>query len=60
MSTPIVGLLVGMALGLAAALGGFGAFLLVAALGAVGFLAGRYFDGDLDLSELFSSRGRRR
>ena len=33
MSTPIVGLLAGMALGLAAAIGGFGAFLLVAALG---------------------------
>jgi ABC-type sulfate transport system permease component len=60
MSTPMVGLLVGMALGLAAALGGFGAFLLVAALGVVGFLVGRFLDGDLDISELFSSRNRRR
>jgi hypothetical protein len=56
----MVGLLVGMALGLAAALGGFGAFLLVAALGVVGFLVGRFLDGDLDLGELFSSRNRRR
>jgi ABC-type sulfate transport system permease component len=60
MSTPLVGMLVGMALGLAAALGGFGAFLLVAALGVVGFLVGRFLDGDLDISELFSSRNRRR
>ncbi|GCD99550.1 MULTISPECIES: hypothetical protein [Embleya] len=60
MTTPMVGLLVGMALGLAAALGGFGAFLLVAALGVVGFLVGRFLDGDLDLGELFSSRNRRR
>jgi hypothetical protein len=60
MSTPMVGMLVGMALGLAAALGGFGAFLLVAALGVVGFLVGRFLDGDLDISELFSSRNRRR
>ncbi|MCF2527222.1 hypothetical protein [Yinghuangia soli] len=60
MSTPIVGLLAGMVLGLAAALGGIGTLLLVAAVGAVGFLAGRYLDGDLDPGELFTSRGRRR
>ncbi|MGW0736157.1 hypothetical protein [Streptomyces sp. NPDC002851] len=57
MSMAAVGLLAGMGLGLAAYFGGFGAFLLVAALGALGFLVGRYADGDLDLGDLFRSRG---
>jgi hypothetical protein len=47
-----LGLLTGLVLGLAVAFGGFGAFAAGAALGAVGFLAGRYLDGKLDLSRL--------
>jgi hypothetical protein len=47
-----LGLLTGLALGLAAAFGGFGAFLLVLVLGALGLLAGRFLDGKLDLSHL--------
>ncbi|MFC7306693.1 hypothetical protein ACFQVC_20990 [Streptomyces monticola] len=59
MSMAVVGLMAGMALGFAAYFGGFGAFLLVAALGAIGFLAGRYADGDLEPGDLFRPRGSR-
>ncbi|MBW1603662.1 hypothetical protein JJV70_16420 [Streptomyces sp. JJ66] len=58
MSMAVVGLIAGMALGFAGYFGGFGAFLLVAALGAVGLVAGRFLDGDLDPGEFFQTRGR--
>ncbi|WP_030766842.1 hypothetical protein [Streptomyces sp. NRRL F-2664] len=60
MSMAVAGMLAGIALGFAGYFGGFGAFLLVAALGAVGFVAGRFLDGDLDAGDLFRSRDRRR
>ncbi|MFY4718149.1 hypothetical protein [Streptomyces sp. LaBMicrA B280] len=60
MSTAMVGMIAGMALGFAGYFGGFGAFLLVAALGAVGFVVGRLAEGDLDLGDFFRSRDRRR
>ncbi|MFD7546446.1 MULTISPECIES: hypothetical protein [unclassified Streptomyces] len=60
MSMALVGMIAGMALGFAGYFGGFGAFLLVAALGAVGFVAGRFLDGDLEPGEFFRSRGDRR
>ncbi|MER5932232.1 hypothetical protein [Streptomyces sp. NPDC002054] len=60
MSMAVVGLLAGMALGFAGYFGGFGAFLLVAALGAIGFVAGRIFDGDLELGDFFRPRDDRR
>jgi len=50
-----LGLIAGLALGLAAAFGGFGAFVIVALLGALGLVAGRYLDGRLDLSSLTGS-----
>ncbi|GAB3644678.1 hypothetical protein [Streptomyces sparsus] len=53
MSMAVIGLITGMALGFAGYFGGFGAFLLVAALGAVGFVAGRIADGDLEVASLF-------
>ena len=56
----VVGLIAGMALGFAGYFGGFGAFLLVAALGAIGFVVGRFLEGDLDLDEFFRSRDERR
>ncbi|MGI8647665.1 MAG: hypothetical protein DLM55_04255 [Acidimicrobiales bacterium] len=59
MKRSTIGLGIGMALGFAAAFGGFSAFLLVAGLGAIGLLAGKVLDGELDLSELLSFRGRR-
>ncbi|MEU5053256.1 hypothetical protein [Streptomyces sp. NPDC021096] len=51
MSMAVAGLMAGMGLGFAGYFGGFGAFLLVAALGAVGFVAGRFLDGDLEPGE---------
>ncbi|BAG22487.1 MULTISPECIES: hypothetical protein [Streptomyces] len=58
MSMAVAGLLAGMALGFAGYFGGFGAFVLVAALGAVGFIAGRFLDGDLEPGDFFRSRER--
>lgn len=58
MSTAVVGMVAGMALGFAGYFGGFGAFLLVAALGAVGFVAGRFLEGDLEPGEFFRGRER--
>ncbi|MFF0147501.1 hypothetical protein ATK36_6171 [Amycolatopsis sulphurea] len=52
MNATQLGLLTGLALGLAAAFGGFGAFVLVLVLGALGLLVGRVLDGKLDLSQL--------
>ncbi|MEU2912405.1 hypothetical protein ACWCQ0_09355 [Streptomyces massasporeus] len=60
MSMAVVGMIAGMALAFAGYFGGFGAFLLVAALGAVGFVVGRFLDGDMDLGEFFHVRERRR
>ncbi|MEW2577151.1 hypothetical protein [Streptomyces syringium] len=58
MNMAVIGLLAGMALGFAGYFGGFGAFLLVAALGAIGFVAGRFLDGDLEPGDLFRTRDR--
>ncbi|WP_149180071.1 hypothetical protein [Streptomyces sp. TRM49041] len=58
MSMAPIGLLAGMALGFAGYFGGFGAFLLVAALGAIGFVVGRYLDGDLEPGDLLRGRDR--
>ncbi|MEV6908714.1 hypothetical protein [Amycolatopsis sp. NPDC051071] len=52
MNSTHLGLLSGLALGLAAAFGGFGAFLVVLVLGALGLLVGRVLDGKVDLSQL--------
>ncbi|KAA6222622.1 hypothetical protein CP973_12380 [Streptomyces albofaciens JCM 4342] len=56
MSMAVTGLLAGMALGFAGYFGGFGAFVLVAALGAIGFIVGRFVDGDLEPGEFFRTR----
>ncbi|MER7718419.1 hypothetical protein ABTX99_15965 [Streptomyces flaveolus] len=60
MSIAVIGMIAGMALGFAGYFGGFGAFLLVAALGAVGFVVGRFLEGDMDLGDLFRARDDRR
>ncbi|MDH6625319.1 hypothetical protein M2271_003130 [Streptomyces sp. LBL] len=60
MSMAVVGLIAGMALAFAGYFGGFGAFLLVAALGAVGFGVGRLLEGDLELGDFFRTRDDRR
>ncbi|MFB7467477.1 DUF2273 domain-containing protein [Streptomyces sp. NPDC056224] len=58
MSAATVGLLAGMALGFAAFFGGFWAFLLVAFLGLVGLIIGRFLQGDLEMSDFTRSRNR--
>ncbi len=56
----VAGMIAGMALAFAGYFGGFGAFLLVAALGAVGFVVGRFLDGDMEPGDFFRTRERRR
>ncbi|WJV45758.1 hypothetical protein [Streptomyces flavofungini] len=60
MNKALVGLFSGMALGFAGWFGGFGAFLLVAALGAVGFVLGRLMDDGIGVREFLSGRDRER
>ncbi|CAM5581148.1 MULTISPECIES: hypothetical protein [Streptomyces] len=60
MSMAVVGMIAGMALGFAGYFGGFGAFLLVAALGAVGFIVGWFTEGDYELGDFFRRRDSRR
>lgn len=52
----LVGLIVGLALGFAGAFGGWGAFVIVLVLAAVGLLAGRVIDGNLDLTPYLGGR----
>lgn len=56
MSTSTVGLLAGLLLGIAAAVGGFGGFLVALVLGVIGYLVGGHYDGELDLSKVLSRR----
>ncbi|MFI6350887.1 hypothetical protein [Streptomyces sp. NPDC050560] len=60
MNMAVIGLVAGMTLGFAGYFGGFGAFVLVAALGAIGFVAGRFAEGDLQPGDFFRTRDRRR
>ncbi|WP_406181863.1 hypothetical protein [Streptomyces sp. NBC_01006] len=60
MRMAVAGLFAGMALAFAGYFGGFGAFLLVAALGAIGFIVGRFLDGDLEPGAFFRPRDRDR
>jgi hypothetical protein len=50
MNATVLGTVAGLALGLALAFGGFGAFVVVLLFGVVGLGIGRYLDGRLDLS----------
>lgn len=61
MTLAVIGMIAGMALAFAGYFGGFGAFVLVAALGAIGFVVGRFLEGDLELGDFFRPRdgGRR-
>ena len=58
MTTSTLGLLAGILIAIAAAVGGFTGFLLAVVLGLLGWAAGAYRDGELDLSNI--GRGRRR
>jgi nitrate/nitrite transporter NarK len=58
MRPSIIGVASGFALGFAGAFGGFGAFVLVAILGAIGLVAGLVVEGKLDLMPERGSRSR--
>ena len=47
-----IGLFAGLLLAIAGIVGGFAGFVIALLLGVVGFLVGRYLDGELDVSEL--------
>lgn len=55
-----LGLLYGLALGLAAAFGGTAEFLLVLVLGAAGLFVGRVLDGAVDVTGYLGEKSRRR
>ncbi|MCD2469025.1 MULTISPECIES: hypothetical protein [unclassified Streptomyces] len=60
MSRSLAGVAVGMALGFAAWFGGFAAFLLVAALGALGGVVGHLWDTGTDPRDLLARWTRER
>ena len=51
-----MGIIVGLVLGLAFVLGGFGDMLIVALFAAVGFVIAKVIEGELDLSPYLSGR----
>jgi len=51
-TTSTIGLLAGLLLGIAAAVDGFGGFLIALVLGVVGYLIGGHYDGELDLNKM--------
>ncbi|MCO7218357.1 hypothetical protein [Klenkia sp. PcliD-1-E] len=55
-----LGLVVGLILGVAGAFGGFGAFVLVAVLGAIGFIVGKAVEGQIDVSSYLPGADRTR
>lgn len=60
MSTTTLATLFGLALGLAAALGGLSALLVVLVFGAAGLFVGRVLDGAIDLTPYLGGRDRSR
>ncbi|MCU1607724.1 MAG: uncharacterized protein JWP46_4189 [Modestobacter sp.] len=60
MRPSFVGLLTGMALGFALAFGGFNAFLIVAVISAIGFIAGKVIEGQIDLTPYLGGGDRTR
>ena len=60
MQPPVVGLFVGLLLGLALVIEGFGEMLIVALFGLIGYVVMKVALGELDLSEYLSAPARRR
>ena len=54
--TTTIGIVVGLALGLALAFGNFGDMLIVALFGAIGFVVAKVLEGDLDLGAYLPRR----
>ncbi|MEN4446723.1 hypothetical protein [Mycobacterium sp. SM3041] len=58
MTSSTLGLVAGLLLGIAAAAGGLGGFLIALLLGVAGYLIGAHRDGELDLVALLQRRNR--
>ncbi|MFL0177459.1 hypothetical protein [Mycobacterium sp. SMC-13] len=58
MTSSTLGLVAGLLLGIAAAAGGLGGFLIALLLGVAGYLIGAHRDGELDLAALLQRRNR--
>ena len=56
MTRTTLGVVIGLALGLALAFGSFGQMLIVALFAVIGFVVAKVLDGDLDLSPYLSRR----
>ena len=56
MTRTYMGILIGLILGLAFVLDGFGDMLIVALFAIIGFVVAKVLDGDLDLSQYISGR----
>jgi hypothetical protein len=56
MTRTTLGIVIGLALGLALAFGSFGQMLIVALFAVIGFVVAKVLDGDLDLSPYLSRR----
>jgi hypothetical protein len=54
--TTTIGIVVGLALGLALAFGNFGDMLIVALFAAIGFVVAKVLEGELDLSPYLPRR----
>jgi uncharacterized membrane protein YeaQ/YmgE (transglycosylase-associated protein family) len=51
-SPSVIGLFVGLILGAMLELDGFGAMVVVAVIGAIGYVVGKVLQGEIDLGEL--------
>jgi len=58
MTTSTVGLIAGLLVAVAAAIGGVSAAIVAILLGAVGYLVGGHFDGEFDFSQIMGRRDR--
>ena len=56
MSTPVIGMLAGLLLAIAATTGGFGGFLLAVLFGLVGFLVAGQLSGKIDLGAVLRGK----
>jgi hypothetical protein len=54
--TTAMGIVIGLALGLAVAFGNFGDMLIVALFGAIGFVIAKVLEGDLDVGAYLPRR----
>jgi hypothetical protein len=60
LSPSVLCVVVRLALGLAAAFGGFYAFLIVAVFAVIGYVAGKVVEGEINLGAFLGSRSDRR